>query len=390
MFWEKEKKEKKKRSLKEEFSKFLSFFKIEKIKEKFKGLNFQKNKKFFLGLGASFVLLIVALLIFLPASKKNISLHVSDTWKNIGKVDDYLYFREDNVLYCYNKRGKSWEKALDSDVSICYGENVHVYKANGKWQVLDKKSGSLIYERDMAELLSIAVVPKGAYSDAELLGIKKEGFVIFDKDYKVKKEQHTRGLPMSYSSSKNGEIWTSSGPMPGLIKEGFIEKNIDPPAMIAGLDDVKRNLLVMEKDNKEIIRLSSASAFKRPSWTGEDSFVVANGDKLYFIKGQTIKNINVSPSFDFIVSEDGIYVLSNRKLYLYNSEGNLLDSWPLDFDAKALATGKKTVCALSANRRFIKNKEGINSLDSGEWIGIITDMQGRKSLLYREELISLD
>lgn len=373
-------------------------FRLENIKERLKDagkslidlINYKKNKGIIWAAGAGLIIFILILTFILPLENKNMSLHVSDSWKNIGMIDEYLYFREDKTLYCYSKGGKRWEMALDDDINICYGENVHLYKAGGKWQVLDKASGSLVYESDMEELLSIALVPKGAYSESNLLGIKKEGFVIFDKDFKVSREQNTRGLPMAYSANEEGEVWTNSGPLPEVSKDGQIEYNADPPDVLGLPEEGKRSLLVMEKDNKELVRLVASSGFIRPTWTGEDSFVVGQGGRLYFIKSGSIKDVPMPTGSDFAVNQEGVYLLSGRKLFLYNKDAELVNSWALDFDALALAIGKNTVCALSANRRFIKNKDKTETVDSGEWIGIITDIEGRKGLLYREELIRLD
>lgn len=358
---------------------------LEKILEKGKA-----NPSLAYALGGGLVLCILLLLLFLGGrgGQSSFALHFSDSWRDIGRIDDQFYFREEDTLYCYNRQGKRWESALDPNAQIAYAKEIHIFQPGGSWIILDPSSGKKVAEKSMGKLTAIASVPAGTYSKSELLGLEPGRFRLYDDHFQVQKVQQVAGNTGSYRSQDQRAIWTAWGTAQDMEKTGQVQLNADVAALIDRPKDPGRALLVQAEEGKEVFRLLGDAPFRNLRWTGEDSFISSSGGALYFVHGkELVGKVPFPEGSDVGVNADGVWVLSKRSLRRYDQDGKEEETLALDFDAKMLAVGEKEVYALASNRRYHWTEKRQETEETAEWIGLVTDIEGRSSLVYREELL---
>lgn len=345
-----------------------------------------------LGAGVLIVLFVLSVLFLLPKSPGQsgnaVALHFSDAWKDVGAIDGCLFFREGSHLTAFDRSGKRWEANLSSQSKIAYGEKLYVLEATGKLRVVNPQNGHVERTVSLPGVRGLIAVEAQAFSPAALMGVKADRFLLLNADGAVESVQKTTGTPGLYVPSKNGAAWTEEGNDEAFTAEGTIPMDPALSPLLTGSEDPVRGVLKKKEEQSALFQCAGPEPFTRLLWTGENSIVAAQGNRLFFICDNTIKHvIDCTNTWDVVVMDKNIWVMDGRTLTSYSAEGEKQKSETLDFDAQRLISSGSSLVILGKNRRLRIDGERKTVEDTQEFVRALPQADGSHLVIYRESFL---
>lgn len=382
-----------------------------KKKEDVGGQPRQKEKQRLFMAGAAGLAVLLVLLFLLPKGNttrtKEVALHYADSWRDIGAIDGCFFFRDGKTLIAFDAGGKRWEMPIAADTKPIYGDKIYLLQADRRIQVLNPKNGR--EERMIQEngLLGLMAMEQKAFSPAALIGIKADRFVVFDEEGNIKAVQNTAGAPGLLAQTDTHTAWTEEGTGKGITVTGQVEKEPGFSSPRATEKKRERSVLVMrattpekpkEKSDekagdallKDRFQLNADMPFTRLLWTGENSLVVTQEERLYFVVDNAVTaTVPATEGWDMAVNKDGVWVTDGRALTCYAVDGKVKKTVPLDFPPLRVIAGKNGIVVVGKNRRMTLKEENKETVDTQELIRVLPQTDGSTMLVYREAFFVL-
>lgn len=320
----------------------MDFLKKESKKE---GLRARMWDFRFYFLALFFVILLFFLFSFFEKEKQpeKMSLALSDTWTNLGRVDDLVYFLENDQLYCLDREGtRKFALTLQAGKKqILYGDKIYVLYPNKELFLFDKDSGEILEKKEAKDLFSMAWVDKK-------LTLFYKNRIVYKKDPQKDLSIASTNLPLYFTYNKGSFAWIGEEEKSNLEEKGRVEWDPMIQKEIAGRG--KKRMVWFSKSEDQEFSIVSGNQEFLSTFSLEDSFILETSSSYSFFKdNHLIKNVNKLGSLEACVDDSSFYLLYDDRLQIFDSEGLLLKEYKLEFEGKRILYDGEKVYIIGEN-----------------------------------------
>lgn len=393
----------------------------------YQGMDFEDNriKKFIKDNRIFFLAGLVALVLFFIFSnlsddreeRRKIPMPVSESWQDLGRIQDVFYFVEEDILMARTLQGGLlFSKQLPpGEQDICYGiDCIYILTPKNRLEVIDGMTGDTRYSLETEDISRIE--RKNGY----LVAYSDRLIRILDEKLALRSALPLRSMPVAYVRSEKGlEAWIEKGPADGVRQEG--EVVLDPEMVFlpedknsgtnggegkTGQDSSEEDLPEDEESSLLLDRFrlsmkgegelyyqiaSAAETFLSLDWLGEDRLILQTDQFLYLISSAGIlQKIELAGPVDYLILKDQLILLNGRKLSIFDQEGQLEKSYDLDFAAKGLAKGREEF-VLVGESEFARLLDGRLSVEkTSKIISVTENANGTVDFIFEDGIEHMD
>lgn len=367
------------------------------------------------------------------------SMDISPDWENLGYLGDSFCFTEDTVLMGRALDGSlQFTRDLGSDaVQVAYGSQyIYVLWPKERLACLDSETGEDVISLETDDIEEIAI------KDGYLLGLTDREIKFFDKDLEETGLLTLDSKPVSAAISEDGTMaWVEQGqPLDQVKTQGYIsidpvvsfleseeaesqeyestedeggsedaesteeemasaEEVVSSEEEMASAEEVEsveeepgqRNQFSIGNKNSLSYRVSTGEQqFHESQWINPDRVVLFTNAYVYFFnKEMMLASVPYGDLIDYGITNNQVAILEENQLRVYDQDGNLSTSYPVDFQAQQVVTYQNNFILLGQNELARVVPQGLSIQNTGEILDAIELSNGEVILVFRDGIQKL-